>query len=189
MNGTLIEISEIKNGMTVIHKGALCVIKKFETTKPGKGISLYKVTMRNIRTGTTTVETIQSDDKIEKAHIEKKKMTYSYEMGDTCVFMDETTGEQLEIPFDKLEDEKPFLNYNVEVNISIYQGEIVGIQLPEKIEYTVTETTEAVKGNTTNNAKKDATMDNGLVVKVPLFIKEGDRIIVTTEDGKYSSKA
>ena len=188
MNGTLIEVSEIKNGMTVFYEGKLCLIKKFETTKPGKGISLYKVTMRNIKTGTTTVETIHSDDKLEKAHIEKRKMFYSYDMGDTCVFMDEM-GDTVEIPFDKLEDERKFLIYNLEVQISIYQGEIIGITLPEKIEYTIAETTEAVKGNTTNNAQKDATLENGYVIKVPMFIKEGDRVIVSTDDGKYSSRA
>ena len=77
----------------------------------------------------------------------------------------------------------------MEVQIAFYQGEIIGITLPEKVEYVVTETTEAVKGNTTNNAQKDATLENGLVVKVPLFIAEGERIIVSTEDGKYSSRA
>ncbi|MGN1371211.1 MAG: elongation factor P, partial [Candidatus Coprovivens sp.] len=82
-----------------------------------------------------------------------------------------------------------FLLENMEVQIAFYQGEIIGITLPEKVEYTVTETTEAVKGNTTNNAQKDATLENGLVVKVPLFITEGERIIVSTEDGKYSSRA
>lgn len=188
MNGTLIDVSEIKNGMTIIYKGNLCIIKKFETTKPGKGISLYKITMRNIRTGTTTVETVHSDEKLEKARIEKKKMFYSYDMGDTCVFMEED-GNTIEIPVDTIEYEKKFLIYNLEVSISLYQGEIIGITLPEKVEYTVTETTEAVKGNTTNNAQKDATLENGLVVKVPLFISEGEKIIVSTEDGKYSSRA
>lgn len=188
MNGTLIEVSEIKNGMTVFYKGNLCMIKKFETTKPGKGISLYKITMRNIKTGTTTVETVHSDDKLEKAHIEKKKMFYSYDMGDTYVFMEEN-GNTIEIPADTIEEEKKFLVYNLEVSISIYQGEIIGITLPEKIEYEIVDTTDAVKGNTTNNAQKDAYMENGLMVRVPLFLKIGDRIIVSTEDGKYSSRA
>ena len=95
----------------------------------------------------------------------------------------------IEISEDKLVEEKKFLLENMEVQIAFYQGEIIGITLPEKVEYTVTETTEAVKGNTTNNAQKDATLENGLVVKVPLFITEGERIIVSTEDGKYSSRA
>ena len=103
--------------------------------------------------------------------------------------MDNETYEQTEISEDKLAEEKKFLLENMEVQIAFYQGEIIGITLPEKVEYTVTETTEAVKGNTTNNAQKDATLENGLVVKVPLFITEGEKIIVSTEDGKYSSRA
>ena len=77
----------------------------------------------------------------------------------------------------------------MEVQIAFYQGEIIGITLPEKIEYEIVDTTDAVKGNTTNNAQKDAYMENGLMVRVPLFLKIGDRIIVSTEDGKYSSRA
>ena len=116
-------------------------------------------------------------------------MAYLYNSGTGYVFMDNETYEQTEISEDKLVEEKKFLLENMEVQIAFYQGEIIGITLPEKVEYTVTETTEAVKGTTTNNAQKDATLENGLVVKVPLFITEGERIIVSTEDGKYSSRA
>jgi elongation factor P len=103
--------------------------------------------------------------------------------------MDNETYEQTEVPEEKLEEVKKFLKENLEVNIQFYDGEILGITLPEKIEYEVTDTTEAVKGNTTNNAQKDATLDNGLVIKVPLFIAQGEKVLVTTEDGKYSSRA
>ena len=114
---------------------------------------------------------------------------YLYNSGTGYVFMDNETYEQVEIPEEKLEDTKKFLIENLEVQIDFYEGDIIGITLPEKIEYTVAETTEAVKGNTTNNAQKDATLDNGLVIKVPLFITQGERVIVSTLDGKYSSRA
>ena len=84
---------------------------------------------------------------------------------------------------------RPILLISAAVCISMYEGEIIGVTLPEKVEYVVTETTEAVKGNTTNNAQKDATLENGYVVKVPLFINQGETIIVSTLDGKYSSRA
>jgi elongation factor P len=148
-----------------------------------------KVKMRNLRTGATIEETINSSIKVEKAHVEKKKMSYLYNSGTGYVFMDNETYEQSEITEDKLVEEIKFLKENMEVQIAFYQGEIIGVTLPEKVEYVVAETTEAVKGNTTNNAQKDATLENGLVVKVPLFITEGERIIVSTEDGKYSSRA
>ena len=127
--------------------------------------------------------------KVEKAHVEKKKMSYLYNSGTGYVFMDNETYEQSEITEDKLVEEVKFLKENMEVQIAFYQGEIIGVTLPEKVEYVVAETTEAVKGNTTNNAQKDATLENGYVVKVPLFINQGETIIVSTLDGKYCSRA
>lgn len=188
MNG-LININDIKNGMTIIYDGKLYLVQSFLHVKPGKGAAFMKVKMRNLRTGATIEETINSSIKVEKAHVEKKKMSYLYNSGTGYIFMDNETYEQIEITEDKLEEEKKYLLENMEVQIAFYQGEIIGITLPEKVEYTVAETTEAVKGNTTNNAQKDATMENGLVVKVPLFISEGEKIIVSTLDGKYSSRA
>jgi elongation factor P len=148
-----------------------------------------KVKLHNLKTGANVEETINSSVKVEKAHVDKKKMTYLYNSGTGYVFMDNETYEQTEVPEEKLEEVKKFLKENLEVNIQFYDGEILGITLPEKIEYEVTDTTEAVKGNTTNNAQKDATLDNGLVIKVPLFIAQGEKVLVTTEDGKYSSRA
>ena len=89
----------------------------------------------------------------------------------------------------KLEDEKKFLKENLEIKINFYNGEIIGLDLPEKIEFEIIDTTEAVKGNTTNNAQKDATIETGYTVKVPLFINQGEHIIISTVDGKYSSRA
>ena len=96
---------------------------------------------------------------------------------------------QMEINESIIGDDVKFLKEGLEIEVQMYQGEILGIVLPEKIEYTVTETTDAVKGNTTNNAMKDATIESGYVIKVPMFISQGEKIIVTTKDGKYSSRA
>ena len=185
----LININDIKNGMTVFYNGNICQVQSFLHVKPGKGAAIMKVKMRNLKTGTITEESINSNVKIEKAHVSKKKMVYLYNTGSAYVFMDNETYEQIEITSDKLGDTLKYLKENLEVQIDFYDGDIIGITLPEKIEYEIVETTDAVKGNTTTNATKDATLDNGLVVRVPLFINQGERIIVTTEDGKYSSRA
>ena len=116
-------------------------------------------------------------------------MQYLYNTGDTYYFMNTNTYEQLEINEKILEDEKKYLKENLELDISSYNGEIIGISLPEKIEYEVVETEPAVKGNTVNNAMKDATVETGYTVKVPLFINQGERIIISTKDGKYCSRA
>lgn len=116
-------------------------------------------------------------------------MQYLYSTGDVYNFMNMETYEQIEISKQQLGDDAKYLKEGLNVNITFYQGEMLGIELPEKIEYTVAKTEPAVKGNTTNNALKEAYMDNDLMVKVPLFIGEGENIVVSTKDGKYDSRA
>ena len=103
--------------------------------------------------------------------------------------MDMQTYEQLELSADQIGDTKNYLIENMNVYVILYEGELLGIDLPDKVEFTVVETEPAVRGNTTNNALKDATVETGLVVKVPMFIEQGEKILVTTADGKYSSRA
>lgn len=184
-----VNINDIKNGMTIIIDGKLCVIQEFQHVKPGKGAAIVKIKLKNLKTGAITVESYNSTIKVEKAHIEKKPMTYLYKDGENYVFMDSETYEQVSVPETRLEEEKKFLKENLEIKINFYQGEIIGIDLPEKVELAITDTTEAVKGNTTNNAMKDAVLETGYVVKVPLFVNQGEHIIVSTIDGKYSSRA
>ena len=184
-----ININDIKNGMTVIIDGKLCLIEEFQHVKPGKGSAFMKMKLRNLRTGSLVEETYNTNIKIERARVEKSKMQYLYSDGDNYVFMNNETYEQLEISKSKLEDQIKFLKENMEIDISTYEGEIIGITLPEKVEYEVIETTDATKGNTTNNATKDATIETGYTLRVPLFISQGEHIIVSTLDGKYVSRA
>ena len=102
--------------------------------------------------------------------------------------MDMNTYEQVELNGSQIKDESKFLKENLEVELVYFNDELIGVNLPDKIDYVVTSTVDAVKGNTTNNAQKDAELENGLVVKVPLFINNGDEIIVSTQDGKYVSR-
>lgn len=184
-----ININEIKNGMTIIIDGKLCLIEEFQHVKPGKGSAFMKMKLRNLRTGSLVEETYNTNIKIERARVERLPMQYLYSMGDSYVFMNNETYEQLEIPAEKLTNEIKFLKEGLDISITMYEGEILGVNLPEKIEYEVTETSEAVKGNTTNNAQKDATIETGHVVKVPLFISQGERIVISTSDGKYAGRA
>ena len=184
-----ININEIKNGMTIIIDGNLCLIEEFQHVKPGKGSAFMKMKLRNLRTGSLVEETYNTNIKIERARVERLPMQYLYSMGDSYVFMNNETYEQLEIPAEKLTNEIKFLKEGLDISITMYEGEILGVNLPEKIEYEVTETSEAVKGNTTNNAQKDATIETGHVVKVPLFISQGERIVISTSDGKYAGRA
>ena len=184
-----ININDIKNGMTIVMEGNLCLIVEFQHVKPGKGPAFVRIKLKNLKTGSITEDTYNTNIKIEKAHIEKKKMQYLYSSGQDYIFMDNDTYDQVSIPVSKLKEEIKFLKENMEISISYYNGEIIGIDLPEKVEYLVTETATAVKGNTTTNAMKDATVETGYVVKVPLFVAEGDTIIISTKDGKYNGRA
>lgn len=185
----LININDIKNGMTVIVDGKLCVIVEFQHVKPGKGSPFVKIKLRNLRTGSITVETFNTNIKIEKAHVDKSKSQFLYEDGSNYVFMNTETYDQMELSKDVLGENAKYLKEGMEISIAMYEGEIIGIDLPDKVDYIVTSTEPAVKGNTTSSAMKDATLENGLVVKVPLFINEGETITISTEDASYVGRA
>lgn len=184
-----ININDVKNGMTVIIDGNLCLIQDFQHVKPGKGPAFCRIKFKNLKTGSIIEETFNTNIKLEKAHVDKLKMQYLYKQGNTYVFMNTADYSQLEITESILQDKIDYLKEGLELEIEMYNSEIIGINLPEKIEYEIIETMDATKGNTTSNAMKDATIESGLVVKVPLFISQGEKIIITTRDGKYSSRA
>ena len=184
----MIDINDIKNGMTVIVEGNLYQIVDFLHVKPGKGAAFMKTKLKNLRTGGTIEKTFNTNIKIEKANISKKTIQYLYNTSDMYYFMDMNTYEQVELSEKQIENEKKYLKENLEVELVYFESELIGLNLPEKVEYKVTYTTDAVKGNTSTNALKDATLENGLEVKVPLFICEGDVVVISTKDGKYVSR-
>ncbi len=185
----LININDIKNGMTVIVDGKLCSIVEFQHVKPGKGSPFVKIKFKNLRTGAIVVNTFNTNVKIEKAHVTKAKSSFLYESGDSYVFMNNETYEQSELTKEQLGDTVKYLKEGLDIQINSYEGEVIGIELPEKIDYLVESAEDAVKGNTSTGAQKDATLENGLVVKVPLFIKAGETITISTEDGSYCGRA
>lgn len=185
----MIGVNDIKNGMTLIIEGNIFQIIEFLHVKPGKGSAFMKTKLRNLRTGGIVEKTFNTNVKFEKANINKMNSQYLYSMGDTYYFMNMETYEQLELSKEQIGDSANYLIENMNVYIILFEGELLGIDLPDKVEFTVVETEPAVRGNTTNNAMKDAKVDTGMIVKVPLFIEQGEKILVTTADGKYSSRA
>ena len=185
----MINVNDIKNGVTIMIEGQIYQVVEFLHVKPGKGSAFMKTKLRNLRTGGIVEKTFNTNVKFEKANINKQNVQYLYNTGDTYFFMNMETFEQLELSASQVGDNKNYLIENMNVYVILYEGELLGIDLPDKVEFTVVETEPAVRGNTTNNALKDATVETGLVVKVPLFIEQGEKILVTTADGKYSSRA
>ena len=185
----MVNVNDIKNGMTVEDEGNIYQVLEFSHVKPGKGAAFVKMKLKNMRTGTTLEKTYNSSVKLARANIQRKPMQYLYQAGDNYSFMDMTTYEQVELSKNQIGDDIKYLKENLTVDLIYYETELIGIDLPEKIDYVVTETEQAVKGNTSSGAQKDATLENGMTVKVPLFINEGESIVISTSDGKYVSRS
>lgn len=185
----MISTNDLKNGITIEYEGNIYIVMDTQHVKPGKGAAIVKAKLKNLRTGAIFEQTFNAGVKVATARIEKQLMQYLYTMNDTYYFMNMESYEQLELSKEAVGDGAKFLKENLEVYITSYEGEILGIDLPDKVELTITHTEPATKGNTTNNALKDAEVETGLVVRVPLFIDEGEKILVSTSDGKYVSRA
>lgn len=185
----MFSVNDVKNGITFVLDGEIFTVLEFSHVKPGKGAAFVKMKVRNLRTGSNTEKSFNSGTKLEKAMIEKKPMQFLYESGDSYNFMNMETYEQMDLSAEQLGDETKFLKEGLNVDLSFYQGELLGVLLPDKVELEVTHTEPAVKGNTSTNATKDAELETGLVVKVPLFVEQGEKVIVSTATGKYDSRA
>ncbi|MFV0249771.1 MAG: elongation factor P [Bacilli bacterium] len=185
----MIEVNDIKTGMTLIIEGNIFQVIEFLHVKPGKGSAFMKTKIKNLKNGSTLERTFNTNIKFEKANIDKKTVQYLYNTGTDYYFMNMESYEQFELTDEQLGDDKFYLIDNMMVTVSFFQGELLGVILPDKVEFTIVTTEPAVKGNTTNNAQKDAYVETGLLVRVPLFIEQGEKILVTSADGKYSSRA
>ena len=184
----MFNINDIKNGMTFVLDGQIYQVLEFLHVKPGKGPAFIRTKIKNLRTGATIDKTFNTNIKLEKAIIDKQNAQYLYNSGDVYNFMNMETYEQIELTKEQLGDDALLLKENLEVDLSFYNGELIGIILPDKIQMKVVHTEPGVKGNTATNATKDAELESGLVVRVPLFIEQGEDIIITRE-GKYDSRA
>lgn len=181
----MFNVNDIKNGMTIKYEGVIYQVVEFQHVKPGKGSAFVKTKLKNLKAGTTQEITFNAGIKMEKADVRKNQLSYLYAAGDNYVFMDNNTYDQLEIPSNLLEDESKFLKEGMTVESMVIEGEVIGITLPEKVSFKVISAPDAVKGNTTSTAQKDITIETGYTLKAPLFIKEGDEVVITTRDGKY----
>lgn len=185
----MVNVNDIKNGMTVEDEGNIYQVLDFQHVKPGKGAAFVKMKLKNMRTGSIVEKTYNSSVRLAKANVQRKPMQYLYQAGDSYSFMDMNTYEQVELTKEQIGDDFKYLKENLEVSLIYYGEELIGLTLPEKIAYKITKSEPAVKGNTSQGAQKDAELENGMTVKVPLFIGEGEEILISTKDGKYVSRA
>ena len=184
----MINTNDFKTGLTITYEGNLYQVLEFQHVKPGKGAAIVKTKLKNLRTGSIVEQTFNSGIKVPTAHVDKIKMQYLYNDGNMYSFMNMNTHEQVEIDRSQISNEVKFLKEGLEVILYFYENEMLGIELPEKIDFKIIQTEPAVKGNTATNATKDAIIETGYLVKVPLFIEQDEEIIVSTKDGKYVSR-
>jgi elongation factor P len=185
----MITTNDFKTGVTIEYEGSIYSVIEFQHVKPGKGSAFVRTKLRDLRTGAVIDKTFNSGLKMETAMIDKSIMQYLYKNGETHVFMNNDTYEQIELHETRLEQELPFLVEGMNITIISYGQEILGIELPEKVVLEVIETAGGAKGNTTSNATKEALTNTGLRLSVPLFINEGEKIVVSTATGKYDTRA
>ena len=185
----MINSNDLKNGITIQADGNIYMVLDSQHVKPGKGAGIVKAKLKNLRTGSIAEKTFNAGVKVETAHISKKPMQFLYSMGDTYYFMNMQDYEQIELDKSTIGDDAKFLKENLEVEIIFFEGEMLGMNLPDKIVMKIVATEDAVKGNTSSSAMKNATLETGMVVQVPLFIKQDEEILVGTKDGKYVSRA
>ena len=186
----MIIVNDLKPGTTFEYDGNIYSVLDIDHNKTAMRQMIVKVKVKNLRTGVINEISFTVGDKVEQAHIDKKEMQYLYDDGDNFVFMDNETYEQIEIPKSRLEWEKQFMKENDNVTISMYEGrEILGVILPDKVELQIVECEPAVKGDTATSATKNAKVETGLEIRVPLFIQNGEMVVISTADGKYSGRA
>lgn len=184
-----IEAGDVKNGLTLLIEGNIYQVLEFQHVKPGKGAAILKTKLKNLRTGGIVERAFNTSVKFDQAMIEKKAATYSYASDGVYFFMDKETYEMYELSEEVVGFSKNFLIEGCEVMVKFFESELISLDLPEKVELEVTDTTDAVAGNTSSTATKDATVETGLNVRVPLFVKLGDKLIISTIDGKYCGRA
>lgn len=181
--------NDIRRGSIIIHKGDLWQAVEVEHRTPGNWRAFVQVKLRNVKTGTHIAERFQSGATVEKAWLDKKKVEYLYDDPTTGpVFMDKESFEQYSLPRAVLGETMLYVKPNAELEVTFHDGVPLGIELPANVELVITSTEPAAKGNTVSNVQKPATLETGLVVKVPAHINEGDTIRISTVTGEFQER-
>lgn len=184
----MVTAGDFKNGITIEYEGKICQVVEFQHVKPGKGAAFVRTKLKNIKDGGVVETSFRPTEKFENAHIDRKDMQYLYNDGDLFYFMDGETYDQIAISKDNVGDALKFVKENETVKICSCNGDIFAIEPPITVELVITETEPGFKGNTATNATKPATVETGATVYVPLFVEQGETIVIDTRTGEYSKR-
>lgn len=185
----MVAAHELKSGMTFLNGDKLLRVIEASHHKPGKGNTIMRMKLRDVRSGSVFDDTYRPEDKFEQAVIDTVPAQYLYQMDETAYFMNNETYEQYEIPVDQVKEELLYVLENTEVKIQFFGSEVIGISLPTTVVLTVTDTQPSIKGATVTGSGKPATMETGLVVNVPDFVEVGTKLEINTQTGAYLKRA
>jgi elongation factor P len=185
----MVTAGDFRNGVTFEMDGQVYQIVEFQHVKPGKGAAFVRTKIKNVITGGVTEKTFNPSDKYESAYIERREMQYLYNDGEFYHFMDQETYDQTALTKDDLGSSLDFVKENMNVKFLSYKGKVFGIEPPTFVELMVTQTDPGFKGDTAQNTTKPATLETGAVIKVPLFVNEGEMVRVDTRTGEYMERA
>jgi elongation factor P len=180
-----VDTSQFRNGLKLEIDGEPFVMTYFQHVKPGKGGAFVRTKIKNLRTGRQLEKTFRAGEKVEEAEVEDRKMQYLYQDGESLVFMDQESYDQIPFSAEQIGDARKYMKENIEVQVIFWKGNPINIDLPSFIEAVVSECDPGLKGDTASGATKRATLETGAVVQVPLFIKEGEAIRVDTRTNEY----
>lgn len=180
--------SNVRKGMYIEFKGDPCQVVKTDFMSPGKGSAFMRVKFKNLRTGNTQEFTYKSTENVETLDIQSRQMQYLYRDGDDVVFMDPRSYEQATVSVDLMEDKLDLLTSDMQIYILFYEEKGIGVTLPPKVKLKVQFAEDAVAGNTVGGARKNVTLETGLIIQAPLFVQTGDTLIIDTETKTYVSR-
>ncbi len=185
----MVSVNDFKTGLTIEVDGDIFSVIEFQHVKPGKGAAFVRSKLRNLRSGAIQERTFRAGEKVGTAHIDNRKMQYLYSSGSTYTFMDTETFEQIDLDAEQIKEQLNFLKENMEVNVQSYNGETIGVVLPNTVVLEVNDTEPGIKGDTASGGSKPATLETGYVVQVPFFVNKGDKLVIDTRSGEYVSRA
>lgn len=185
----MISTNDFRTGLTIEVDGEVYQVIEFMHVKPGKGSAFVRTKLKNRRTGAVIERTFRAGEKVNRAHIERREMQYLYNDGENYYFMDTETYEQMSLPKVQLDEAVKYLKDNMNIYVLLYQGETIGIELPNFVELKVVETEPGIKGDTATGGSKNAVLETGAVIQVPLFIEAGDVVRIDTRTGAYIERA
>ena len=185
----MITSNDFRPGVTIEIDGQVWQVVEFQHVKPGKGAAFVRAKIKNLETGAVVERTWNAGEKVQEGRVDRRQMQYLYESDGMYVFMDNESYEQSELNKDALGSAVHFLKEEMNVSVMMFKGKVIGIDLPATVELRVVETDPGVRGDTATGGSKPATLETGYVVKVPLFINEGELLTIDTRTGQYTGRA